>query len=151
MMKDAALDLELIEYEVENPNCRRIFSYIAEQPGTNFSQIMNRLGLGNGTVTYHLGNLMKKKLVRAESDGYRTRFYSNGHESSSKNSTPKQQEVLDIITRNPSISNPEIAKKLGKTRHSVMYHTKNLSREGWIRSKVINRKFEWYINKRKLR
>lgn len=150
-MKDAPLNLDIIGTEVTNPNCRRIFKYISDQPGTNFSQIINRLGLGNGTATYHLSKLVKNKLIRAESDGYRTRFYSNGHKGSLKNFTPKQQEVLDIITRNPGISNPEIAKLLGKTRHAVMYHTKYLSREGWIRSKVINRKFEWYINKRKLR
>ena len=46
--------------------------------------------------------------------------------------TNREQEILDLINKNPMISQNEIAETLGITRSSVAVHISNLIKKGYI-------------------
>lgn len=54
--------------------------------------------------------------------------------------TEREKEILDLIKRNPLISQSEIAKKLNITRSSVAVHIANLTKKGYIggRGYIVN-------------
>ncbi len=49
--------------------------------------------------------------------------------------TNREKEILDMISKNPFISQQEIAKSLGITRSSVAVHITNLMKKGYIKGK----------------
>jgi pseudouridine kinase len=52
-----------------------------------------------------------------------------------KSLTTREQEVLEIITHNPLISQKELADRLGITRSSAAVHISNLTKKGFITGK----------------
>lgn len=59
-----------------------------------------------------------------------------------KELTTKEQEVFDLISDNPQISQDELAKMLNSTRSSVSVHISNLLKKRYIEGKgyIVNRK-----------
>ncbi len=127
-----------------NGNRRAIFNYIWENPGAHYSRIKRETGLGSGVITHHIRELEKKGLIQSHCGKYPKRFYPHGMTISCEPLSVKQMEVVEVISRRKNISANEIAMELGKTRQAVIYHLKNLSNLGVIRSKVNKRKMLWY-------
>ncbi|WP_352405018.1 winged helix-turn-helix transcriptional regulator, partial [Sporanaerobacter acetigenes] len=46
--------------------------------------------------------------------------------------TRREEEILELISKNPLISQKEIAEQLGITRSSVGVHIGNLMKKGYI-------------------
>ena len=59
--------------------------------------------------------------------------------------TNREEELLELIRKNPAISQNELAAALGITRSSVAVHITNLIRKGYILGKGYILKEEDYI------
>lgn len=60
--------------------------------------------------------------------------------------TNREEELLDLIRKNPAISQNELAETLGITRSSVAVHITNLTKKGYILGKGYILKEEEYIS-----
>ena len=56
-----------------------IYGYVKTNPGATYNEIMQKLGLKNGTLSYHLHMLEKMEMIKSRLEGIRYRaFYPTG-------------------------------------------------------------------------
>ena len=124
-------------------NKTAIFRYIQKQPGAYYSQIRKELNLAPGVSSHHLKKLKEARLVESRSDGYLTRYYPCGFKYVPVSLTPKQMEVVEVITRKQGITNRELCSMFGKTQQTMFHHVKNLIEKGVVRKEERDRK--WFL------
>lgn len=103
----------------------RIYGLVESNPGIHYTLIKKRLGVGNGTLTYHLSTLQREGFIRSEWDGLYKRFYPAQMPYSKRGDvelTPVQKEILELIKKTPSISQKEICHSTGLSKRVVSYH-----------------------------
>src|SRR6266581_4723321 len=54
---------------------RRIYDFLVANPGTHLRRIGHALGMSTGMLSYHLGYLERKGVLKAEEDGHRKRYF----------------------------------------------------------------------------
>ena len=54
---------------------RRIFEHVRRFPGTHFREILRALALQPGELEYHLHTLEKARILRAQDEGGRRRYF----------------------------------------------------------------------------
>ena len=131
---------------LDNDTREAVYNYITNNPGSHAEKIRKHLGIGDGTLRHHLRQLKLKGMVRFGREGRYKFFYPSGF-GEIQSLTPIQREIIDILEHNESITAGEIAKKLGKDRTTVLYHIDNLVDKGLLRSKKVNQRVYWYIEK----
>lgn len=104
----------------------RIYGFIEHNPGVNYTQIKRKMGIGNGTLTHHLGMLEKKSLIKAERDGIYKRFYPKNFQidEDSVELSTIQKDIYFLTKTNPGISQKEVANELGVSKRVVSYHVR---------------------------
>ncbi|MGQ9582543.1 MAG: winged helix-turn-helix transcriptional regulator [Thermoplasmatota archaeon] len=114
----------------------RIYGIVESSPGVHYTLIKKRLGVGNGTLTYHLATLEREGFIRAEWDGLYKRFYPAGFPASRTGAVepgPVQKEILGLVSSRPGVSQKEIALETGLSKRVVSYHISRLMEVGLIR------------------
>ena len=143
--------------KLNNDNRRAIYGLITRRPGLYHSEIGAELGITGGVLAHHLRKLEEGLLIRSRYNGYIKGFFpaekKEGKKKKSKNEMPplltrKQKSVLYIIERGRGISTIQIAKELGKTRQTIIYHTNVLLKLGKIRRREVEGKSLWFLKKR---
>lgn len=127
-----------------NENRCRIFNYIMENPGRHFSEIMRELGLTKRGLGYHLEKMTKEGIIISQSTGFFKYYYPLGSRVESKNITPAQEKVIDILREKPA-STKELADTMKKSPRSVDYHLKNLREKGFVAVRKVGNKSVWYV------
>jgi len=127
----------------------KILSYIKRNPGTHFSQILKRLELSSGRLTYHIMKLEEAEKIFAIYEKYWKRFYpiSMKDEKIPKPLTPRQKETCDFIRKHPGSTYMELVGKFGKTRQAIIYHMNKLLKMGLVRGERVKNKFHFYVEK----
>ena len=113
-----------------NKNRCNIFNYIIENPGKHFSDIMRALGMTKRGLGYHMERLVEEGLIMVVPHGIFKFYYPPGADIP-QHLTPMQQEILDLIQRDPCTVG-EIADVLEKTKKAIDYHVGNLAGMGLI-------------------
>jgi len=131
---------------LDNDTREAVFNYITDNPGSHAEKIRKQLGIGDGTLRHHLRQLKLKGMVRFGREGRYKFFYPSGF-GESQSLTPIQREIIDILEHNEGTTAIEIARKLGKDRTTVLYHIDNLVDKGLLRSKKVNQRVYWYVQK----
>ncbi len=128
---------------------RKILSFIKKNPGTHFSEILRRLKITSGRLTYHIAKLEDGRKIFSKYDDYWKRFYpiSAINDTIPKSLTPKQKEILDILNRSPGSTYMDIVKKCGKTRQAIFYHMKKFIKTGHVRIDQVKGKHYFYVEK----
>lgn len=60
---------------LRNENVRRIFDIVASNPGISQSEIVERFGLHQDTMRWHMKRMIKAGLIRVEKEGRRNKYY----------------------------------------------------------------------------
>jgi len=114
-------------------NRGRIYGYISAQPGCSFTALKVALGIGNGTLAYHLMVLEKLELVSSAKAGKMRQFYPQGVNAPVRRdqSLGKTEAMVlnELITKGP-LSTSSLAKALGISRQRVHYNARLLLRRG---------------------
>lgn len=114
----------------------RVFGYIESHQGTHYSDIMDKIGVGNGTLSHHLYMLEKMDMIKSRREGLRYRaFYTTGVKFPEKDKwrlTELQSEIMKIIKENEGISQKDVRTILGETQQTINYNIKMLQRSGLI-------------------
>jgi predicted transcriptional regulator len=120
--KDAVLD---------NFTRGMIYGFIMSNPGVHYNFIKQRLGLNNGSIVYHLTVLERQELIKSEKVGLYKRFYPMGQtlsETGIMELNETQQAMLELVRKEPGLTQHELAGKLGLSSRVVNYHVGLLQR-----------------------
>lgn len=106
---------------------RLLKEYISENPGITFKILMNAFNINKGTLTYHLGYLMRRRMIVQEKKG-RERCYFSYIKKRFPFTSPnlelndEQEHLLEIISNEPGISNDILRKRSGLKISSFTYN-----------------------------
>jgi len=115
----------------------RIYGMIESNPGVHYTLIKKRVGVGNGTLTYHLGTLEREGFIRSEWDGLYKRFYPSQAAVSQGEPVVElsavQKELLGHIRRSPGISQKDLVASTGVSKRVVSYHIAQMAQARLVR------------------
>ncbi|MBP2133647.1 putative transcriptional regulator [Methanomicrobium sp. W14] len=124
---------------LKNPSRKRIYDYICENPGSNFTDISRNTGINRGTLSYHVNILLGQNRI-TERKKYGFVFYFQNNEKY----TPFEQDIFMLFKSRTSkricrtigssngVSASELSKKLGIAVSTVLWHLKRLSESGVV-------------------
>jgi predicted transcriptional regulator len=125
----------------------RIYEYIRNNPGVNYTTIKKSLELTNGTLTHHLNYLKGQDFIKFKNDGMYKRFYVKGIKIPDNGSkfNETQLKILGLITKRPGITQIEISKILKISDSTVSYNIKLLVNAGAVRIEKVWRSTKCYL------
>ena len=131
---------KLSEKEIFNNSFRkRIYEYICNNPGSNFSNISRYTKINRGTLRYHINILIRQnRIIEKKSHGFVTYFQNSNRYSSFeqdffilvKDGTAK--EICKILESSPGISRNDLAKRLSVAASTVSWHMERLTGSGIV-------------------
>jgi DNA-binding MarR family transcriptional regulator len=114
----------------------QIYGFIKTNPGAHYNQILRKVGVKNGTLSYHLGILEKTELIQSRREGLKYRaFYPTGMNFPKVERfrlTDLQIQIIDSIRSQPGLTQKEIAGLLGRKPQTINYNIKVLDQAGLI-------------------
>jgi DNA-binding MarR family transcriptional regulator len=114
----------------------QIYGFIKTNPGVHYNQILRKVGVKNGTLSYHLGVLEKTELIQSRREGLKYRaFYPTGMnfpKAERFRLTDLQIRIIGSIRSQPGMTQKEIARLLGQKPQTINYNIKVLGQAGLI-------------------
>ena len=114
-----------------------IFSEIKNNPGIRFRELMKKVGITNGVMSYYLRKLEQSESVWIERTPRVTRFYSSDlSEDEAKlvkrlrQETPKK--ILVALVENDQLTFKEIVLKIAKSPSTTSFYLSQLVKENII-------------------
>jgi DNA-binding MarR family transcriptional regulator len=127
----------------------RIFEHIIKNPGDHYNSIKQELGLNNGSLAYHLRTLEKEEFIKSRRDGIYKRFYPTGMaipEKPKMQPSPMEEEIIEMVEKNPGIIQKEIAKALKLSQQLVSYHVNLMIDSGLLSAERHGKTFRYFQN-----
>jgi DNA-binding MarR family transcriptional regulator len=115
----------------DDPTRQNLLRIIYAEPGANFTQLKEKLGLHNGTLAHHLHILENHKTITSHTSGRQRLFFPFGSESrinisNSLITNVTQKKIISIVKDNPGITQSMISQQLKVSRQKVNYHVNSL-------------------------
>ena len=114
----------------------QIYGFIKTNPGVHYNQILRKVGVKNGTLSYHLGVLEKTELIQSRREGLKYRaFYPTGMnfpKAERFRLTDLKIQIIGSIRNKPGMTQKEIAQSLGQKPQTINYNIKVLGQAGLI-------------------
>jgi len=115
----------------DDPTRQNLLRIIYAEPGANFTQLKEKLGLHNGTLAHHLHILENHKTITSHTSGRQRLFFPFGSESrinisNSLITNITQKKIIHIVKNNPGITQSMISQQLKVSRQKVNYHVNSL-------------------------
>ncbi|MDE2517985.1 MAG: winged helix-turn-helix transcriptional regulator [Methanocorpusculum sp.] len=129
--------LELPKDPASRP--QRIAAFIAEHPGCSQKEIADATGFSRGSILYQLKRLERKKIVRHAAYVGSIRYFPKKDDDSVMERTlrtvlaqEKPARVIREIAKSPGIGRKELAKRIGITETTLVWHLERLHDAGII-------------------
>ena len=115
----------------DDPTRQNLLRIIYAEPGANFTQLKEKLGLHNGTLAHHLHILENHETITSHTSGRQRLFFPFGSEnriniSNSLITNRTQKKIINIVKDNPGITQSMISQQLKVSRQKVNYHVNSL-------------------------
>lgn len=127
----------------------QIFGFIKSNPGVHYNEIMRKLDMKNGTLSYHLHMLEKTRMIKSRKEQFRYRaFYPTGMKFPKRERyrlTELQMDIIKTIKENEGITQKDIAKKLNEKHQTINYNIKVLQQAELIHIRRNGRKTSCYV------
>ena len=109
--------------------------YLAANPGANFAAIRSDLGMGVGTLAYHLWVLETEGIIKSWRDGRLRRYAPSEHRMAARQPrlTDIELFLLQSIRRSPEITQQELAEEVGVSQPAISYHMTRMEELGIVR------------------
>lgn len=124
---------------LDNKVRARVFAHVKAHPGAHPSGIAAALGLGWGTIVYHLARLEESSLVTAREAHNRKCYFVVGGELDNAGrtavaamSTDKARAIVELLRASPGMSQKQLADKLGISQALLSWHVKRLVQSGVV-------------------
>ena len=112
-----------------------------EAPGIPVGELVKRLGLGSGTIHYHLERLAEQKLIRTVVAGRRRLVFPLDRDGEARDARAlslvrgrTSRLVAEAILAQPGCSIVEVVEATGESARAVYYHVKLLKSAGLVLS-----------------
>lgn len=125
---------------LEHPVRRDIVGLVESNPGIHFSEIVRRLGLGNGNADHHVRHLVAHRLLaEVKAEGFTCYYVPGAVGADAARGLPSlksagARSVLREIARRPGINAKEVAQAVNMSGPTVHYHVVRLHEGGLIDS-----------------
>jgi len=125
---------------------RKIYKTIEASPGLHFREIQRRTDMAIGSLQYHLEQLEKKKLIRAQKETKFIRYYAvrqNLIADKKLISLLRQDSVRKIVIfllENKAVNNQKLSKAINLSPSTTSWHMDKLLSEGLVEKRKRGRK-----------
>jgi len=127
-----------IEKDIEQHSMRgRIYQYIVDNPGANFSRIIKDVEAGNGTTSYHLDVLESKGFIKSVKQGLKKFYFKSGTAFPFRLQSKlcfTEMEILETLHSNREISVGEVASLVDKPIQTASYNIKKLEQKRYVKA-----------------
>ena len=127
-----------------------IISEIKKNPGIRFREVMEKMDLSNGVLSYYVKKLEDNRIIRTKRTARVSRFFINDMtEEESKlvsrlrQSTPKA--ILITLLENDRLKFQEIVSNVGKANATVSFYLSKLVSDEIVNYKKIDLKKNYFI------
>ena len=115
----------------DEPTRQKLLKHIYAEPGTNFTELKEGLGLHNGTLSHHIYILENHQMITSQRSGRQRLFFPFGSTNKAKIRTllitnETQKEIIEIVKDNPGITQSMISQRLNVSRQKINYHVNSL-------------------------
>jgi DNA-binding transcriptional ArsR family regulator len=118
---------------LDNEQRARVYEHIRAHPGAHPSQLADALGLGWGTVVYHLSRLEEGKLVSCKSYNNRKCYFATGAQIDAQARTAMAamgsdpaRRLVEAVAAAPGITQKDLAARVGISQALASWHVKRL-------------------------
>lgn len=118
---------------LDNETRKKIYTAINASPGITYSELLEEMQIGKGTLLYHLGRLEKEEYITSWRDGLYRRFTTGTRKGLEPLISHIQKKILRIVAENPGLSQSDLAKEMGESRQNIHHHVQKLVSKGLIR------------------
>jgi predicted transcriptional regulator len=134
------------ESDALNLQCRkRIYEYIADNPGVHFRELQRSLGMPVGSLEYHLRYMEKRELVSSRNDAGYSRYYSrNRYDPEAKSiiafmRQPIPRGIILFLLKEKKSSHGGILANFKISAATLSYHLKRMCNLGILRMEKAGR------------
>jgi len=115
----------------DEPTRQKLLRRIYSEPGANFTELKEGLGLHNGTLAHHIYILENHQMITSQRSGRQRLFFPFGSTNKAKIRTllitnETQKEIIEIVKDNPGITQSMISQRLDVSRQKINYHVNSL-------------------------
>ena len=115
----------------DEPTRQKLLKHIYSEPGANFTELKEGLGLHNGTLAHHIYILENHQMITSQRSGRQRLFFPFGSTKKAGIRTllvtnETQKEIIEIVKNNPGITQSMISQRLDVSRQKINYHVNSL-------------------------
>jgi DNA-binding MarR family transcriptional regulator len=121
------------------PHHLRLREIVRANPGICLQEIADRMGLSRSAAVHQIRRMVRRQLLVVVRQGRRASHFIADEPLKTAERTlfslmrlPTARAILDEITRTPTISWNELARRLNVGGHSIRWHVARLMRNGLI-------------------
>jgi len=117
-----------------------IYSYVSNEPGSNYSTIKKRLNIGTSSLVYHLNVLQREGYIRSKKEMGHRFFFPKDARLTAPPTTPAlppspiQERIIEYLKENGPKTRTEIKDALSLKQQTVSYSIKSLERRGMVKT-----------------
>lgn len=122
---------------LDNEARARVYEHVRATPGAHPSGIAAALGLGWGTVIYHLGKLESSSLVVAKTANHKKCYFATGsalgadaRAAVAAMTHDKAKLIVNAVHAAPGITQKQLAERVGMSQALMSWHVKRLVTSG---------------------
>lgn len=120
---------------------KEILDLVRKTPGLPVGELVKRLGLGSGTIHYHLERLADQRLIRTVVAGRRRLVFPVDRDADARDAKAlslvrgrTSRLVAEAILAQPTCSIVDVVNATGESARAVYYHVKLLKNAGLVLS-----------------
>ncbi len=126
---------------LNNYNRTRIYALIKSRPGIHYSEIVEKLNLGNGQAHWHISYLERFDMIKKVKSKQYLMFYPNDGvivnnttsvDESRLFKSKSRQQIFDSVCQKLGITQGEIGKLVPISQSTIAYHLIILEDEDFI-------------------
>jgi predicted transcriptional regulator len=131
---------------VDHPRRQEVLAAIEASPGISLNELGRRTEIPKGALTHHLRVLERLGLLTSRRERIWTRFFPPHHvRRRIAIVTTRQEDVTQLLSREPGLSQSDLALRLGLQRKAAQYHLDRLEEAGVVRSDRAGRKTVYFL------
>ncbi len=130
------LSEEQIEKDIKQQNVRgRIYQYVKDNPGVNFSAVRSEVNIGTGTTVYHLSVLQREGYLRSTTSGNHKLFWMKADFPGLSEAalTDIQRTILDTLEAGGAMFRSELQEKTAIPMTTLHSNLNVLEKAGLLR------------------
>lgn len=131
---------------IDHPRRQEVLAAVEASPGISLNELGRRTEIPKGALTHHLRVLERVGLLTSRRERIWTRFFPPSFvRRRVAIVTTRQEDVTQLLSREPGLSQTDLAARLGLQRKAAQYHLDRLEQAGVVRSDRHGRRTLYFL------